>query len=226
MRPARLVASPLAELIRSGEGRVGSPGMPGDKDAQGPTQGLRQLGDEELMLLVAQGRAEAFEMIYERHGTAAFSLAYRMCGNRSAAEDIVQEAFLSMWRSGSRYDRMRGSVRTWTLGIVHNRAIDSLRRSVVHDRRRASDEGLEERFEAHESTEVEVARRDEARSIRTILDGLPAEQCKVIELAYFGGFTHTEIADMLDTPVGTVKGRMRLGLEKMRGVLTAQGATP
>ena len=193
--------------------------MPRDKDARtGPTQVLRQLGDEELMLLVAQGRAEAFEMIYERHGTAAFSLAYRMCGNRSAAEDIVQEAFLSMWRSGSRYDRMRGSVRTWTLGIVHNRAIDSLRRSVVHDRRRASDEGLEERFEAHESTEVEVARRDEARSIRTILDGLPA--------AYFGGFTHTEIADMLDTPVGTVKGRMRLGLEKMRGVLTAQGATP
>src|SRR3954471_11701830 len=102
---------------------------------------LRQLADEELMQLVRRGTAEAFERVYERHSTAAFSLAYRMCGSRAAAEDVVQEAFLSMWRSGSRYDRARGSVRTWVLGIVHNRAIDSLRRSSVHDKRRASDEG-------------------------------------------------------------------------------------
>ena len=100
------------------------------------------------MQLVRRGEASAFEVVYERHSSAAFSLAYRMCGSRSAAEDVVQEAFLSLWRSGARYDRARGSVRTWVLGIVHNRAIDSLRRSVVHDRRRASDEGIEERFEA------------------------------------------------------------------------------
>jgi RNA polymerase sigma-70 factor, ECF subfamily len=187
---------------------------------------LRQLADEELMQLVRRGTAEAFEVIYERHGTAAFSLAYRMCGSRAAAEDVVQEAFLSMWRSGSRYDRARGSVRTWVLGIVHNRAIDSLRRSSVHDKRRASDEGLEERFAARERTDVEAARRDEAQAVRVVMDELPAEQCRVIELAYFGGFTHTEIAEMLDTPVGTVKGRMRLGMEKMRAALTAQGVTP
>src|SRR5919199_964241 len=178
--------------------------------------GLVHLADEDLMQLVRRGDAAAFEMVYDRHATAAFSLAYRMVGTRNAAEDVVQEAFLSLWRSGARYDRARGSVRTWVLGIVHNRAIDALRRSMVHDRRRASDEGIEERFEATERTDVEVARRDEARSIRSVLDGLPAEQCKVIELAYFGGFTHTEIAEMLDTPVGTVKGRMRLGLEKLR----------
>jgi RNA polymerase sigma-70 factor (ECF subfamily) len=187
---------------------------------------LRQLADEELMQLVRRGTAEAFEVIYERHSTAAFSLAYRMCGSRAAAEDVVQEAFLSMWRSGSRYDRARGSVRTWVLGIVHNRAIDSLRRSSVHDKRRASDEGLEERFAARERTDVEAARRDEAQAVRVVMDELPAEQCRVIELAYFGGFTHTEIAEMLDTPVGTVKGRMRLGMEKMRAALTAQGVTP
>jgi len=175
------------------------------------------------MQLVQKGRAEAFEVIYDRHSSASFSLAYRMCGSRVAAEDVVQEAFLSMWRSGSRYDRTRGSVRTWALGIVHNRAIDSLRRSVVHDRRRASDEGIEERFEARERTDVEADRRDEAASVRMLLDDLPAEQCRVIELAYFGGFTHTEIAAMLDTPVGTVKGRMRLGMEKMRGALARQG---
>src|SRR3954470_14931715 len=172
---------------------------------------LRQLADEELMQLVRRGTAEAFEVIYERHSTAAFSLAYRMCGSRAGAEDVVQEAFLSMWRSGSRYDRARGSVRTWVLGIVHNRAIDHLRRSSVHDKRRASDEGLEERFAARERTDVEAARREEAGFVRAALDELPPEQCKVIELAYFGGFTHTEIADMLEAPVGTVKGRMRLG---------------
>src|SRR3954468_13952468 len=108
---------------------------------------LRQLADEELMQLVRRGTAEAFEVIYERHSGAAFSLAYRMCGSRAAAEDVVQESFLSMWRSGARYDRSRGSVRTWALGIAHNRAIDALRRSTVHDSRRASDEGIEERFE-------------------------------------------------------------------------------
>ena len=183
-----------------------------------PTE-LRDLADEDLMQLVRRGEAEAFEVVYERHSSAAFSLAYRMCGSRAAAEDVVQEAFLSLWRSGARYDRARGSVRTWVLGIVHNRAIDSLRRSVVHDRRRASDEGIEERFEARERTEVEVARLDEAWEIRQALETLPAEQSRVIELAYFGGFTQTEIASMLETPIGTVKGRMRLGLEKMRAQL-------
>src|SRR5947208_3731537 len=171
------------------------------------------------MQLVREGDAQAFEVVYERHSTAAFSLAYRMTGRRGAAEDVVQEAFLSLWRSGARYDRTRGSVRTWVLGIVHNRAIDALRRSMVHDRRRASDEGLEERFEARERTDVEVARNDEAREVHAALRSLPAEQCKVIELAYFGGFSQSEIADMLHTPIGTVKGRTRLGLEKMRGQL-------
>src|SRR5512132_2350380 len=116
---------------------------------------LPQLADEDLMQLVRRGDAAAFELVYERHATAAFSLAYRMTGKRNTAEDVVQEAFLSLWRSGARYVRRRGSVRTWVLGIVHNRAIDALRRAMVHDRRRASDEGLEERFEAAERTEVE-----------------------------------------------------------------------
>jgi RNA polymerase sigma-70 factor (ECF subfamily) len=180
---------------------------------------LSDLADEDLMQLVRKGDSAAFEVVYERHATAAFSLAYRMVGTHNAAEDVVQESFLSLWRSGARYDRARGSVRTWVLGIVHNRAIDALRRSIVHDRRRASDEGIEERFEARERTDVEAARNDEAREVRAALRALPAEQSKVIELAYFGGFSQSEIAQMLETPIGTVKGRMRLGLEKMRGQL-------
>ena len=182
-------------------------------------QDLRSLADEDVMQLVRRGDARAFEVIYERHSAAAFSLAYRMMGTRAGAEDVTQDAFLSLWRSGARFDRARGSVRTWVLGIVHHRAIDALRRATVHDRRLASDEGIEERFEARERTDVEAARREEAGTVRSALSSLPADQSQVIELAYFGGFTHTEIADMLDAPVGTVKGRMRLGLKKMKAQL-------
>jgi len=181
--------------------------------------GLSVLADEELMQLVYRGQPAAFEVIYDRHADAAFSLAYRMCAQRALAEDVVQEAFLSLWRSGSRYDRSRGSVRTWVLGVVHNRAIDALRRRTVRDRGRISEEGIEERVAAPERTDVEFARRDEAREVRDALEQLPDEQSRVIELAYFGGLTHVEIASMLDTPVGTIKGRMRLGLSKMRMAL-------
>ena len=185
---------------------------------------LRSLADEDLMQLVQRGHAAAFELVYDRHSQAAFSLAYRMAGSRGIAEDIVQEAFLNIWRSGARYERARGSVRTWVLGIVHHRAVDALRRSFVHERRRASDEGLEETLETGERTDVEAARHEEAAAVRAALSHLPADQVQVIELAYFGGFTHTEIAEMLQTPVGTVKGRMRLGLEKLRRSLAHEVA--
>ena len=177
---------------------------------------LRNLADEEVMQLVQNADPRAFELLYDRHGGAAFSLAYRMVGNRVTAEDVTQDAFLSIWRSRLRYEPARGSVRTWVLGIVHHRGVDGLRRHAVHDRRRAGMEGVEERFEAPERTEVEAARRQEARSVRDALQALPDEQAKVIELAYFGGFSHSQIADMLGMPLGTVKGRMRLGLEKLR----------
>src|SRR5919112_124090 len=180
---------------------------------------VRALADEDLIPLMARGDARAFEAVYERHSGAAYSLAYRMVGTRSLAEDVIQEAFLNLWRSGAHYDRMRGSVRTWILGIVHHRAIDSLRRTNVHARRRSDDETAAERLEARERVEEDVARRDEAAIVRSALDVLPAEQLQVIELAYFGGFTHVEIAEMLEQPVGTVKGRMRLRLKKLREAL-------
>jgi RNA polymerase sigma-70 factor (ECF subfamily) len=184
---------------------------------------LRDLADEDLMQMVRRGDADAFAVVYGRHAAPAFSLAYRMMGSRAAAEDVTQEAFLSAWRSGARYDRGRGSVRTWLLGIVHNRAIDAMRRGKVRDFPRVDDEAAAEKVEADERTDAEVARRQEAEAIRAAIGTLPSEQSRVIELAYFGGFTHTEIADMIKAPVGTVKGRMRLGLKKLRDEL-GQGA--
>jgi RNA polymerase sigma-70 factor (ECF subfamily) len=177
---------------------------------------LRLLADEDLMPLIQGGSADAFGVLYDRHSSAAFSLSYRITGRRAEAEESLQDAFLAVWRSGARYDPRRGSVRSWLLGIVHNRTIDAVRRASVHDRRRASADGIEEQLEARELTDVEVVRRLDAVRVRAALDELPPEQVRVIELAYFGGFTHVEIAEMLEMPLGTVKARMRLGLQKLR----------
>jgi RNA polymerase sigma-70 factor, ECF subfamily len=184
------------------------------------------LADEDLMVRVGEGDAQAFEVIFDRHGDVAFSLAYRMCGRRAMAEDIVQEAFVSLWRTGAQYEPARGSVRSWVLGVVHNRAIDMFRRESVRAGRDVRDDAALRRLPAAESTELGAQRREDARELRTALVRLPDEQRRVIELAYFGGFTHTEIADMLETPVGTVKGRMRLGLHKMRDRLVAKEVAP
>jgi RNA polymerase sigma-70 factor (ECF subfamily) len=181
-----------------------------------PRNRFQSLADEDLMGHVQEGDAQAFEVLFERHADAAFSLAYRMCGRRNMAEDVVQEAFVSVWRSGARYDARRGSVRSWVLGVVHNRAIDTFRRSVVRTSRDVADEGIIEHMPAQERTDVEVERRDDARQVRTALHELPFEQRQVVELAYFGGFTHNQIAEMLELPAGTVKGRMRLALSKLR----------
>jgi RNA polymerase sigma-70 factor (ECF subfamily) len=189
---------------------------------------LRALTDEALMERVDHADALAFEVIFDRHGGAAFSLAYRMCGRRSTAEDIVQETFLSLWRRGGRYERARGTVRSWVLGAVHNKATDWFRHHTATSGRDMSDDVALAELTAPDLTDREAERRDEARQIRGALGRLPTEQRRVIELAYFGGFTHSEIADMLELPAGTVKGRMRLGLIKLRlslgDLTTAAGA--
>jgi len=134
----------------------------------------------------------------------------------------VQDAFLSLWRGRDRYDSARGQVRSWLLGIVHNSAIDRLRRSGVHERRRATAEGIEDRLEAPDRTDEEVAQREQATEVRGALTKLPDEQRQVIELAYFDGLTHTQIAAKLEQPVGTIKGRMRLGLLKLHAQLSGE----
>jgi RNA polymerase sigma-70 factor, ECF subfamily len=179
-----------------------------------------RLADEELMPLIGEKDPEAFEVFYDRHGGVAYSLAYRIVGEKAAAEDVTQEAFISIWRSGARFDRARGSVRSWMLSIVRNRAIDALRsRAGKAPKLTFDDDEILEQRPSAERTEEEAMRNETASEIRGVLGGLPGEQSKVIELAYFGGFSQSEISRMLGVPLGTVKGRMRLGLEKIRGEL-------
>jgi RNA polymerase sigma-70 factor (ECF subfamily) len=179
-----------------------------------------RLADEELMPWIAKKDPEAFEVFYDRHGGAGYSLAYRILGDRTAAEDCIQEAFISIWKSGARFDRTRGSVRSWTLSIVRNRAIDALRsKAGKAPKLTFDDDAILEGRPAAEHTEAEVLAAETADEVRGALSQLPGDQSKVIQLAYFGGFSQSEIAGMLNVPLGTVKGRMRLGLEKIRGKL-------
>jgi RNA polymerase sigma-70 factor, ECF subfamily len=189
--------------------------------AEAVTRGeLQRLADEDLMPLIAREDPLAFEVFYDRHAGAAYSIAYRIVGRRTAAEDVTQEALLSIWRSGARYDRARGSVRAWTLGIVRNRAIDMLRKESGRSPKLAAggDELLERRA-GEELTDTEAVRRETAQEVRGAIQELPQDQSRVIELAYYGGFSHSEIAEMLNEPLGTIKGRMRLAMDKIRATL-------
>lgn len=173
------------------------------------------LADEDLVALAGGGDSKAFAGLYDRHSRAAYSLAYRMMGEKQAAEDIVQDAFLKVWRSVDSYRVERGSVRTWILSIVHNRGIDQLRSAA--SRRRTQDKVEASAPKAQPSDAFAHAWRNTQRDqVRDALNTLPPEQLKILELAYFSGYTHVEIAGLLDLPLGTVKGRMRLGLKKVK----------
>jgi RNA polymerase sigma-70 factor, ECF subfamily len=180
------------------------------------------LADEDLISLADGGNTQAFAALYDRHARVAYSLAYRMMGEHQAAEDLVQEAFLKVWRSAGSYRVEKASVRTWILSILNNRGIDELRSSA--SRRRTRD-----RVEAQTTTSqpseafAETWRNSQGEQVREALRGLPPEQLTVLELAYFSGYTHKEIAELLGLPLGTVKGRMRLGLQKIREYFDSRG---
>ncbi len=173
------------------------------------------LADEDLISLTDSGDTQAFAALYDRHSRVAYSLAYRMMGERQAAEDLVQEAFLKVWRAAGSYRAERGSVRTWILSIVHHRGVDQLRSAA---RRRQIGDKAETIASTSQPSEAfaETWRNSQRERLREALSHLPPEQLKVLELAYFSGYTHVEIAELLDLPLGTVKGRMRLGIKKIR----------
>src|SRR5215218_10703158 len=142
------------------------------------------LADEDLISMVEAGDADAFAALYDRHSRAAFSLAYRMMGDRQAAEDLAQDAFLKVWRNASSYRAERGSVRTWILSIVHNRGIDQLR---SHASRRRTQDRVEATAPRSQPSEAfaETWRNSQREQVREAMNTPPSEQLKILELAYF-----------------------------------------
>ena len=191
--------------------------MPSETRAAGG-KGRRhsRLADEDLIPLAAAGDAGAFAALYDRHSRAAYFLSYRMTGERQAAEDLAQDAFLKAWRGARGYRAERGSVRTWILSIVHNRGIDRLRSSASRARTREKAEAEATRSQPSDAFERAWANHRGER-VREALRGIPREQREVLALLHFRGLTQKEVSERLGLPLGTVKGRARLGLEKLRG---------
>jgi len=190
--------------------------------AGGPSGSDADRTDRIQMARLARGDLGALDVLYEQYGAMAFSIAYRITGDRSAAEDVVQEAFLGAWRNAGRYVDARGSVRTWLLSIVHHRAIDAIRR------RRPTVELPETEATLPDTLTLpdvwaDVELRLDRESVRGAMSSISEVQREAIELAYFGGLTQTEIAERTGVPLGTVKGRLRLGLQGMRAALMPFG---
>lgn len=180
--------------------------------------------DTDFAAALKRGSAQALESLYDRYSSLAFGLAFRIMNDSAAAEDVVQEAFVNAWRNAGAYDPGRGSLRSWLLTIVRNRAIDRLRGS----RQRVAEAPLEGGERQAETADVSdlVSAQAERREIRDGVAALPEAQRRTLELAYFGGLTHVEIALRMGVPLGTVKGRMRIGLERLRRYLEARGIEP
>jgi len=172
--------------------------------------------DDALLSALAARDLGALAALYDRYGHLAYSLAYRILGESEAAEDVVQDAFLSAWRGAGTYRRERGNPRAWLLSIVHHRAVDILRRKTTF---RPAPLELAEAQPSDDDTALTAEKNVEHRTVRDALEALPQAQRRTIELAYFGGYTHVELSELMGVPLGTVKGRMRIGLQKMRRAL-------
>jgi RNA polymerase sigma-70 factor, ECF subfamily len=184
-----------------------------------------QLSDEVLLSAVARGAVWAMEILYERYSRILYSLAYRMVADHQVAEDLLQDAFLAIWRRATSYSPQSGAARSWVVSIMHHRTIDYLR-SVR--RRSTLKEASWEEVERDERTAFpdawdEAWQNIQSAKIREALMQLPTEQRMVIELAYFQGWTHSEIAEGCQIPLGTVKARMRLGLARLKRVVEEMG---
>jgi RNA polymerase sigma factor (sigma-70 family) len=188
-------------------------------------QARQDLSDEDLITAICSRAEWAIELLYQRYHRFAYSLAYHILHESSAAEDVVQETFLSIWHKAPTYQRQHGSVHRWLQAIVHHRAIDRVRAAAHRDYQWIPLQLEDEQDPPGQRPELweEIWHGEQRALIRAALEQLPAEQRQVIEMAYFGGYTHAEIADRRKIPLGTVKGRMRLGLQKMKRILQEQG---
>ena len=183
----------------------------------------RAASDDQLMCAVQAGDTLAFALLYQRHCGLALRLARSVCRDTGRAEDAVQEAFAAAWRGSTSYRREAGSVQSWLIAIVRNRAVDSVRRETAPCRPRLPDADCIGLVSIAGSAHDEVIARCDADALRARLRRLPEAQAEVIALAYYGQLSQAEIARRLSLPPGTVKGRMRLGLDKLREQIRADG---
>ena len=177
--------------------------------------------DATLIVAIAGRELSALGTLYDRYSRIAYALAYRILGEPEAAEDVVHDGFISVWRGAASYRSERGNVRGWLLSIVHHRAVDVLRRKTTF---RPAPLEIAEQRPSDDDTAEEAARNVDHATVREALGALPQAQRRTIELAYFGGYTHVELAEIMGVPLGTVKGRMRIGLQKLRRALERECA--
>jgi RNA polymerase sigma factor (sigma-70 family) len=183
----------------------------------------RGLQDGQLVRLVAEKDADALEVLYERYGKVAYSLARRILTDEVLAQDVVQEVFLSLWRDAQRFDAGRGTLATYLLSMTHHRAVDVVRREENLRRRRTSDEVLEFRPDPNSGVEAEAEAAERRSEVRAALAQLPPAQREALALAYFGGYTQREVATLVGVPLGTVKTRMAAGMRKLQQALREAG---
>lgn len=184
-----------------------------------------ELTDEQLLSAICKGEEFAIEVLYERYHRYVYALAYRILHDTVASEDIVQDAFLAIWRKAFSYQAQNGSVQSWIQAIVRNKAIDKIRASAHRDYQWTPLQADNEQDPPSEQPDVweQAWQGEQHRIIHEVMEQIPNEQRMAIELAYFGGLTHAEIAERYHIPLGTVKGRMRLGLQKMKALLAERG---
>lgn len=174
--------------------------------------------DADLLRSIQRGDQEAVAALYDRYSGIAYGLAFRITNDGTLAEDVVQEAFVSVWQQAGRFNPDRGQVRSWLLTIVHHKAVDAVRRRTGRSERTLP-EGPDE-FVATQGRPAEIAEwAMEAAAVREAVKRIPEDQRRTVEMAYFEGITHVEIAERMGVPLGTVKSRLRIGLEKMREYL-------
>lgn len=186
------------------------------------TAGDQAYDDRALVTRLADGDQQALAELYQRHGTACYRLARRIMADAALAEDAVQEAFVAIWRSPGSYLRERGSVRSFLLGLTHHKAVDLIRRETAEQRRQDAQAGRRETGSAGVDPAVKACEESAAGEVRAALLGLPDNQRQALALAYFGGYTQSQIAELTGVPLGTVKTRMYLAMRRMRTSLTPQ----
>ncbi len=219
----------MPQKLKSSYTAAGSQSSSGlDSHAMTDTaESYTDLADEILLAKIADSDRRALEALYDRYGRRVFALAARMLNDPQSSEEVTQDVFMSVWRRVGSYKPGRGKFTTWLFSIAHNRTIDELRKR-MRDRNRENS-NIDDHMNIKEETPLpadQIVAQSEFDMVKYALKALPAEQRKVVEMSYFGGYTQVEISEMTDQPLGTVKTRMRLALKKLRASLADRMASP